>query len=48
MRSGFLKKDLGTFVRFYKFNSRIVDYDDKELEKLGLTEIQETTQSRRS
>jgi type I restriction enzyme R subunit len=30
------KKDLGTFVRFYEFMSQIVDYDDKDLEKLGL------------
>jgi type I restriction enzyme R subunit len=30
------KKDLGTFVRFYEFMSQIVDYDDKELEKLCL------------
>lgn len=30
------KKDLGTFVRFYEFISQIVDYDDKELEKLSL------------
>ena len=30
------KKDLGTFVRFYEFMSQIVDYDDKELEKLSL------------
>ena len=30
------KKDLGTFVRFYEFMSQIVDYDDKNLEKLGL------------
>jgi len=31
-----IKKDLGTFVRFYEFISQIVDYDDKELEKLSL------------
>jgi type I restriction enzyme R subunit len=30
------KKDLGTFVRFYEFLSQIVDYDDKDLEKLSL------------
>ena len=30
------KKDLGTFVRFYEFISQIVDYDDKDLEKLCL------------
>lgn len=30
------KKDLGTFVRFYEFMSQIVDYDNKDLEKLGL------------
>ena len=30
------KKDLATFVRFYDFISQIVDYDDKELEKLSL------------
>jgi type I restriction enzyme R subunit len=30
------RKDLGTFVRFYEFISQIVDYDDKELEKLSL------------
>jgi type I restriction enzyme R subunit len=30
------KKDLGSFVRFYEFISQIVDYDDKELEKLSL------------
>jgi len=30
------KKDLGTFVRFYEFMSQIVDYDNKELEKLCL------------
>ena len=30
------KKDLGTFVRFYEFMSQIVDYDDRELEKLSL------------
>ena len=27
---------MGTFVRFYEFMSQIVDYDDKNLEKLGL------------
>jgi type I restriction enzyme R subunit len=32
----FFKKDLGTFVRFYEFMSQIVDYDNKELEKLSL------------
>lgn len=30
------RKDLGTFVRFYEFISQIVDYDDKDLEKLSL------------
>lgn len=30
------KKDLGSFVRFYEFMSQIVDYDDRELEKLAL------------
>ncbi|MBM9521296.1 type I restriction endonuclease subunit R, partial [Desulforhopalus vacuolatus] len=30
------KKDLGTFVRFFEFMSQIVDYDDKDLEKLSL------------
>lgn len=30
------KKDLGTFTRQYEFMSQIVDYDDKELEKLSL------------
>ena len=30
------KKDLVSFVRFYEFMSQIVDYDDKELEKLSL------------
>jgi type I restriction enzyme R subunit len=30
------KKDLGTFVRFYEFMSQIVDYDDKDLERLSL------------
>lgn len=30
------KKDLATFVRFYEFMSQIVDYDDKDLEKLSL------------
>lgn len=30
------KKDLGTFVRFYEFMSQIVDYDDKNLERLSL------------
>ena len=30
------KKDLGTFTRFYEFMSQIVDYDDRELEKLSL------------
>lgn len=30
------KKDLGTFVRFYEFMSQIVDYDDKDLEKICL------------
>lgn len=30
------KKDLGTFVRFYEFMSQIVDYNDKDLERLSL------------
>lgn len=30
------KKDLGTFVRFYEFMSQIVDYDDKDLERLSI------------
>lgn len=30
------KKDLGSFVRFYEFMSQIIDYDDKDLEKLSL------------
>jgi len=30
------KKDLGSFTRFYEFMSQIVDYDDKELEKMSL------------
>ena len=30
------KKDMGTFVRFYEFISQIVDYDDKDLEKLSI------------
>lgn len=30
------KKNLGTFVRFYEFMSQIVDYDDKDLEKLSV------------
>lgn len=30
------KKDLGTFIRFYEFMSQIVDYNDKDLEKLSL------------
>ncbi|MDA3851633.1 MAG: type I restriction endonuclease [Spirochaetaceae bacterium] len=30
------KKDLGTFVRFYEFMSQIVDYDDRDLEKMSL------------
>lgn len=30
------KKDLGSYVRFYEFMSQIVDYDNKELEKLSL------------
>ncbi len=30
------KKDLGAFVRFYEFMSQIVDYDNKDLEKLSL------------
>ena len=30
------KKDLGSFTRLYEFMSQIVDYDDKDLEKLSL------------
>jgi len=30
------KKDLGSFTRFYEFMSQIVDYNDKDLEKLSL------------
>ena len=30
------KKDLATFVSFYEFMSQIVDYDNKDLEKLSL------------
>jgi type I restriction enzyme R subunit len=30
------KKDLSTFARFYEFISQIVDFDDRELEKLNL------------
>lgn len=30
------KKDLGSFTRYYEFMSQIVDYDDKDLEKLSL------------
>lgn len=30
------KKDLGTYVRYYEFLSQIIDYDDRELEKLSL------------
>ena len=30
------KKDLGSFVRFFEFMSQIIDYEDKELEKLSL------------
>ncbi len=30
------KKDLSTFVSFYEFMSQIVDYDNKDLEKLSL------------
>jgi len=30
------KKDLGSFTRFYEFMSQIVDYNDKNLEKLAL------------
>ncbi len=30
------KKDLGSFTRFYEFMSQILDYDDRELEKLSL------------
>jgi type I restriction enzyme, R subunit len=30
------KKDLGSFVRYYEFMSQIVEYDDRELEKLSL------------
>lgn len=30
------KKNLGSFVRFYEFMSQIVDYDDRDLEKLAV------------
>lgn len=30
------KKDLGSFVRFYEFMSQIVEYEDRDLEKLSL------------
>ncbi len=30
------KKDLGSFTRFYEFMSQIVDYDNRDLEKLSL------------
>ncbi len=30
------KKDLGSFVRFYEFMSQIVEYNDKDLEKLSM------------
>ncbi|MGL6175627.1 MAG: type I restriction enzyme subunit R domain-containing protein, partial [Vibrionaceae bacterium] len=30
------KKNLGSYVRFYEFMSQIVDYDDRDLEKLSL------------
>ena len=30
------KKDLAAYVRFYEFMSQIVDYDDKDLERLSL------------
>jgi type I restriction enzyme, R subunit len=30
------KKDLGSFTRFYEFMSQIVEYDNKDLEKLSL------------
>jgi len=30
------KKDLGSYTRFYEFMSQIVDYNDKDLEKLAL------------
>jgi len=30
------KKDLGSFSRFYEFMSQIVEYNDKELEKISL------------
>ena len=30
------KKDLGTYVRFYEFMSQIVDYSDRDLEKLSI------------
>lgn len=30
------KKDLGSFVRFYEFMSQIVEYDDRDLDKLSL------------
>lgn len=35
-RLDIFKKDLGTYVRFYEFMSQIVDYDDKDLERLSL------------
>ncbi|MFA1562214.1 type I restriction endonuclease subunit R [Aliivibrio fischeri] len=35
-RLDIFKKDLGSFVRFFEFMSQIVDYEDKELEKLSL------------
>lgn len=33
---GLFKKDLNTYTRSYEFMSQIVDYDDKDLEKLSL------------
>ena len=33
---GLFKKDLSTYTRSYEFMSQIVDYDDKDLEKLSL------------
>lgn len=33
-RLDLFKKNLGSFVRFYEFISQIVEYDDRELEKL--------------
>ena len=35
-RLDLFKKNLGSFVRFYEFMSQIVDYDDRDLEKLSV------------